>query len=203
MDFSWSELLIVGIVALIFIGPKDLPGMFRELGRFTAKVRAMGREFSRAMDQAAKETGVKDVADDLRKVANPKAMGLDAVKSAADKFEKWDPLKNAAKPSAPAATAAATATAAPAATALAPAASTVDAAAIGPATAELAGKVAKRKAEASDTAARLRAAKAAPSPATPAPAAPVQAEAAADPAPTAKRGGRVRKKPAAATEDGA
>lgn len=208
MDFSWSELLIVGIVALIFIGPKDLPGMFRELGRFTAKVRAMGREFSRAMDQAAKETGVKDVADDLRKVANPKAMGLDAVKSAADKFEKWDPLKNAAKPSAPAATAAATATAAPAAaalapTALAPAASTVDAAAIGPATAELAGKVAKRKAEASDTAARLRAAKAAPSSAAPAPAVPVQAEAAADPAPTAKRGGRVRKKPAAATEDGA
>lgn len=207
MDFSWSELLIVGIVALIFIGPKDLPGMFRELGRFTAKVRAMGREFSRAMDQAAKETGVKDVADDLRKVTNPKAMGLDAVKSAADRFEKWDPLKNAAKPSAPAAkaaaTAAATAAAAPATAALAPVASTVDAAAIGPATAELAGKVAKRKAEASDTAARLRAAKAAPSPAAPAPAAPLQAEAAADPAPTPKRGGRVRKKPAAATEDGA
>jgi sec-independent protein translocase protein TatB len=93
MDLSWSELLVVGIVALIIIGPKDLPGMFRELGRFTAKVRAMGREFSRAMEQAAKESGVKDVADDLRKVTSPKAMGLEAVKSAADKFEKWDPLK--------------------------------------------------------------------------------------------------------------
>jgi sec-independent protein translocase protein TatB len=96
MDLSWSELLIVGIVALIVIGPKDLPGMFRELGRFTAKVRSMGREFSRAMDQAAKESGVKDVADDLRKVTNPKAMGLDAVRTAADKFEKWDPMKPAA-----------------------------------------------------------------------------------------------------------
>ncbi|MFN3576591.1 MAG: Sec-independent protein translocase protein TatB, partial [Tabrizicola sp.] len=96
MDLSWSELLVVGIVALIFIGPKDLPGMFRELGRFTAKVRSMGREFSRAMEQAARETGVKDVADDLKQVTSPKAMGLDAVKSAADKFEKWDPLKNAA-----------------------------------------------------------------------------------------------------------
>jgi sec-independent protein translocase protein TatB len=95
MDLSWSELLVVGIVALIVIGPKDLPGMFRELGRFTAKVRSMGREFSRAMEQAAKETGVKDVADDLRKVTNPKSMGLDAVRSAADKFEKWDPLKPA------------------------------------------------------------------------------------------------------------
>ncbi len=101
MDLSWSELLVVGIVALAIIGPKDLPGMFRELGRFTAKIRAMGREFNRAMEQAAKESGVKDVADDLRKVTSPKAMGLDAVKSAADKFEKWDPLKNAAKPAKP------------------------------------------------------------------------------------------------------
>ena len=101
MDFSWSELMVVGIVALIVIGPKDLPGMFRELGRFTAKIRAMGREFSRAMDQAAKDSGVKDVAEDLKKATSAKAMGLDAVKSAADKFEKWDPLKNAAKPTTP------------------------------------------------------------------------------------------------------
>ena len=40
MDFSWSEMMLVGIVALIVIGPKDLPGMFRELGRITAKIRA-------------------------------------------------------------------------------------------------------------------------------------------------------------------
>ena len=98
MDFSWSELLVVGIVALIIIGPKDLPGMFRELGRFTAKIRAMGREFSRAMEQAANETGVGDVAKDLKAVTDPKSMGLNAVKDAVDKFEKWDPIKNAAKP---------------------------------------------------------------------------------------------------------
>ena len=86
MDLSWAELMVVGIVALIVIGPKDLPGMFRELGRFTAKLRAMGREFSRAMEQAAKESGIKDVAEDLKKATSAKAMGLDAVKSAADKF---------------------------------------------------------------------------------------------------------------------
>ena len=101
MDFSWSEMLVVGIVALIFIGPKDLPGMFRELGRFTAKIRAMGRDFNRAMETAAKESGVKDVADDLRKMTNPKALGLDAMKSAADKFDKWDPLKPATPKPAP------------------------------------------------------------------------------------------------------
>ena len=101
MDFSWSEMMLVGIVALIVIGPKDLPGMFRELGRITAKIRSMGREFSRAMEQAAKESGVKDAADGLKAVTNPVGTGLDAVKSAADRFEKWDPIKNAAVPTKP------------------------------------------------------------------------------------------------------
>lgn len=96
-----SELLVIGIVALIVIGPKDLPEMFRQLGRFTAKMRAMARDFSRAMEQAANETGVSDVAKDLHAVANPKAMGMNAVKDAVDKFERWDPIKNAAKPTEP------------------------------------------------------------------------------------------------------
>ncbi len=158
MDLSWSELLVVGIVALIIIGPKDLPGMFRELGRFTAKVRSMGREFSRAMEQAAKETGVKDVAEDLRKVTSPKAMGLDAMKSAADRFEKWDPLKNAAVPSKPLTPppmpAAVTPAAAPvsAVAAAAPA----GAAPVGPATAALYEQKAARKAVLDEASAKLR-----------------------------------------------
>jgi sec-independent protein translocase protein TatB len=214
MDFSWSEMMVVAIVALVVIGPKDLPGMFRELGRFTAKIRAMGREFSRAMEQAAKETGVKDVADDLKKVANPKAMGLDAVKSAADRFEKWDPLKNAARPSVP------TPAAAAAATAVAPAVAEAAAAPApvrGPETAALAEKVAARKTASAEKAKALRAAKAGPAadaPAKPpkpvaepaatpatvkaakpaaAKAAPAKVAAAADAAP-ARSPGRVRKK---------
>jgi sec-independent protein translocase protein TatB len=92
-DLSFSELLVIGVVALIVIGPKEIPGLFRTMGRFTAKLRGMAREFSRAMEQAADETGVKDIAKDLKTVANPRAMGLDAVKDAASRFEKWDPLK--------------------------------------------------------------------------------------------------------------
>ena len=162
MDFSWSELLVVGIVALIVIGPKDLPGMFRELGRFTAKIRAMGREFSRAMEQAAKESGVKDVADDLRNVTSAKSMGLDTVKSAADKFEKWDPLKNAAKPTKPLTPAPMPAPVAPTPAAeptiAAPVAEAAPtAAAKGPATAALYEKKAARKAVVEEASAKLRA----------------------------------------------
>ncbi|WP_054004892.1 Sec-independent protein translocase protein TatB [Cypionkella psychrotolerans] len=97
-DIGWAELVLIGIVALIVIGPEDLPDMFRQLGRFTAKLRQMSREFSRAMEQAAKDSGVKDVADDLKGMTSAKSMGLNKVKEAADRFEKWDPIKNAAKP---------------------------------------------------------------------------------------------------------
>jgi sec-independent protein translocase protein TatB len=97
-DIGFAELLLIGIIALIVVGPEDLPQMFRQLGRFTAKIKSMGREFSRAMEQAAADTGIKDVAKDLKSATSAKGMGLDKVKEAADRFEKWDPIKNAAKP---------------------------------------------------------------------------------------------------------
>ncbi len=97
LDIGWTELLIVGVVALIVVGPKDLPGMFRTLGRFTGRLRGMAREFQRAMDDAARDTGVKDVADDLKKATSPRAMGLDSLNAAADRFEKWDPIKGSTK----------------------------------------------------------------------------------------------------------
>jgi sec-independent protein translocase protein TatB len=105
-DLGWTELLVIGIVALIVIGPKDLPGMFRTLGRFTAKARNMAREFQRAMDDAADQAGVKDVAKDLKDATSPRKMGLDALNEAADKFEKWQPkVPSASKPAEGAATA--------------------------------------------------------------------------------------------------
>ncbi len=96
-DIGWAELLVIGIVALIVIGPEDLPDMFRQLGRFTAKLRQMSREFSRAMDQAAKESGVKDVAKDMKAMTSPASLGISKVKEAADRFEKWDPMKVSTK----------------------------------------------------------------------------------------------------------
>lgn len=164
MDFGWAELLVIGVVALIVIGPKDLPEMFRTLGRFTAKARGMARDFSRAMEQAAKETGVDEVASDLKKVTSPKAMGLDAMKGAADRFEKWDPLKNAAKPASPSPVRPLTPPpmppspppAAPAAP-VAAAAAAPEPVIMGPATAALAEQQAQRKAIAAEAAEKLRA----------------------------------------------
>ena len=54
-DLGMSELLVIGVVALIVVGPRDLPGMFRTVGRFTGKARELARDLQRAMDQAADE----------------------------------------------------------------------------------------------------------------------------------------------------
>lgn len=94
LDIGWSELLLIGMVALIVIGPKDLPQMFRALGRMTAKARSMAREFSQAMEDAAKTSGVDDAANtlrDMKSITSKKSLGLDALDRAAERFEKWDP----------------------------------------------------------------------------------------------------------------
>lgn len=95
---GWSELLVVGIVALIVIGPKDLPGLFRTMGQFTGKARMMAREFSRAMEQAADDAGVKDISKTLNAAANPKKFGVDKIKEATGVTETpLSPERQAAK----------------------------------------------------------------------------------------------------------
>ncbi|MFA8442480.1 Sec-independent protein translocase protein TatB [Yoonia sp.] len=79
---GWSEMLVVGVVALIVIGPKDLPGLFRTMGQMTGKARMMAREFSNAMNQAADEAGIKEVSKTLNAAANPKKFGTDKLKEA-------------------------------------------------------------------------------------------------------------------------
>ncbi len=87
--------MLIGVVALIVIGPEDLPKLFRTLGRITARARSMAREFTSAMEDAAKSSGLEDAAKTLKDVnslTSKKALGLDALDRAAERFEKWDPL---------------------------------------------------------------------------------------------------------------
>lgn len=96
-DLGWTELLVIGIVALIVVGPKDLPVLFRKAGEFVGKMKGMAREFSKAMNDAADETGMRETASSLRKVADPKSMGLDSIKDAVKDAAKWDPESETGK----------------------------------------------------------------------------------------------------------
>lgn len=60
-QFGFFEVVVVAVVALIFIGPRDLPKMMREAGRFAGKARRMASEFRSAFDQMAREAEMEDM----------------------------------------------------------------------------------------------------------------------------------------------
>jgi sec-independent protein translocase protein TatB len=67
-DISWSEFLLIGVVALIVIGPKELPGVLRTLGQYTRKVRGMAADFQNQFQEAMREAEMADLkkqVDDL------------------------------------------------------------------------------------------------------------------------------------------
>lgn len=93
-DLGWTELLVIGIVALIVVGPKDLPVLFRNVGRFVGKAKGMAREFSSAMHDAADESGIHDVAKGMKAATNPMSSVMDGVKDATrDLTDSINPTK--------------------------------------------------------------------------------------------------------------
>ena len=60
-DFAWSELALIAVVALIVIGPKDLPRVMRTVGQWTRRARAIAREFQGSLDQMVREAELDDV----------------------------------------------------------------------------------------------------------------------------------------------
>jgi sec-independent protein translocase protein TatB len=67
LDFGWSELLLIGIVALVFIGPKDLPKALRVAGFWVRKARTLSREFQSSIDQMIREAELDDIRQELKK----------------------------------------------------------------------------------------------------------------------------------------
>ena len=65
-DIGWGEFFLIGVVALIVVGPMELPGLFRTVGQWTGKARAMARDFQRSLEQAANESGMDEVSRSLR-----------------------------------------------------------------------------------------------------------------------------------------
>ena len=69
-DIGWSELLLIGIVALIAIGPKELPGALRTLGQWMGKVRRMASEFQNQFHEAMREAELADLKKEVDEMAS-------------------------------------------------------------------------------------------------------------------------------------
>ncbi|GAA5625195.1 sec-independent protein translocase protein TatB [Brucella sp. NBRC 12953] len=70
-DIGWSELLIIAIVMIVVVGPKDLPKMLRAFGKATARMRSTANEFRHQFNEALKEAeleDVKNIVDEARKL---------------------------------------------------------------------------------------------------------------------------------------
>jgi sec-independent protein translocase protein TatB len=85
-DIGWPEMLVIAVVMIVVVGPKDLPKMLRTFGRTTTKLRSMAGDFRKQFDEALKEAELDDLktlASDARKL-NP----ANEIKKALSPMEK-------------------------------------------------------------------------------------------------------------------
>jgi sec-independent protein translocase protein TatB len=77
LGVGWTEMLVIGVVALIVIGPKDLPLVMGRIGKFAATIRRMGSEFQRELN---KTTGLNEIANLRNSVTAPLKATADAIR---------------------------------------------------------------------------------------------------------------------------
>ena len=116
-DIAWSELLVIGAIALIVLGPKDLPKALKLFTYWTRKARGMVRDFQGHVDEIVREAELDEVKRELEKATNPDfvARAIDPSGSIENALKIEEPPTPAALPpaAAPAAEPAATTPATP------------------------------------------------------------------------------------------
>jgi sec-independent protein translocase protein TatB len=60
-DIGWSELLVIAVVAIVVVGPKDLPKLMRSFGHYAGKLRRAASDFQRQFEEAMRESEVEEV----------------------------------------------------------------------------------------------------------------------------------------------
>jgi sec-independent protein translocase protein TatB len=113
-EIGWTEMLVIAVVMIVVVGPKDLPKMLRTFGKTAAKLRSMAGDFQKQFNEALKEAELDDVkksvdslrsmnpATQIKKQLNPFEKAAADVRAGVDAAMKPKP----ADPAAPVATAA-------------------------------------------------------------------------------------------------
>ncbi len=96
-DIGAGELLVIGVVALIVIGPKELPGVLRQAGKFTNKMRQMAGEFRVQFDEAMREAELDEAKkhiDDMKEKLKTQAENLNPVSIARNQIHNIEASLN-------------------------------------------------------------------------------------------------------------
>jgi sec-independent protein translocase protein TatB len=73
-DLSWSHMLLVLVVALVVVGPKDLPKLMRKMGQWMAKARGMADQFRRSFDEMARQSELDELRKELDELRNARPL---------------------------------------------------------------------------------------------------------------------------------
>jgi sec-independent protein translocase protein TatB len=100
-DIGWSEFVVIGVVALIVIGPKELPAVLRAIGQWTTKIRRMAGEFQSQFQEAMREAEMADLKKSVDELSDA-TKGITADPFDFSESTKWQPKTDgAASESAP------------------------------------------------------------------------------------------------------
>lgn len=67
-DLGWSEILVIAVVAILVVGPKELPRMMRTIGEWVAKMRRMAQHFQAGVDEMIRQSELEDLRNDLKSI---------------------------------------------------------------------------------------------------------------------------------------
>jgi sec-independent protein translocase protein TatB len=74
LDFSWSHILLLLIVALVVVGPKDLPRLMRIVGQWMGKARAMADQFRKSFDDMARQSELDELRKEIENLRNERPL---------------------------------------------------------------------------------------------------------------------------------
>jgi sec-independent protein translocase protein TatB len=97
-EVSWSELLILGLVTLIFVGPKELPRFLGTLGRYAGVIRRHAGEFRAVFEQAMREAELDQIQKEVRDVRDGVKASLDQAVGSVDRARAEANAQTIAKP---------------------------------------------------------------------------------------------------------
>lgn len=82
LDISWTELLVIAIVAIVVVGPKDLPRMLRAVGKMVQKVKRTAAEFQGHFNEAMREAELEELRNSVKEIGKIDPMAETRVKPA-------------------------------------------------------------------------------------------------------------------------